>query len=111
MECLDNRSVEPSGFGGQGRWLLCEFTKGVLVLLRPTAVDSHRLLEGRVVWGDEQAFFSGHHKDLVAHVEVQAISQVLGEGGTDGATHLAERDSADHGTSTELKGRGWSLKG
>ena len=96
MECLDNRSVEPGGFGRQRRKLLCEFTKGVLVLLRSTAVDDHRLLEGRIVWGDEEALLSGDDEDLIAHIEMQAVSQILGERGTDGATHLAERDSADH---------------
>ena len=96
MEGLDNGSVEPSRFGRQGRGLLREFTKGVLVLLGPTAIDGHRLLESRIVGSDEEALVGGDDEDLIAHIEMEAVSQILGEGSTDGATHLAERDSADH---------------
>ncbi len=53
MKRLDNRAIEPGGFGRQGRRLLGEFTKGVLVLLGPAAVDSHRLLKGWIVRGNE----------------------------------------------------------
>ena len=96
MECLDNDPVEPSRFGRQGRGLLREFTKGVLVLLGSTAVDGHRLLECRIVGRDEEALFSGDDKHLIAHIQMETVSQILGEGGADGATHLSERDSTDH---------------
>ena len=96
MKGLDNGPVEPSGFGRQERRLLREFTKGVLVLLRPATVNGHRLLKARIVRGDEEALLSGDDEDLVSDIEMETISQVLGDGGTDGATHLTERDSAGH---------------
>lgn len=106
MKRLDNRTVEPGGFGRQGRKLLRELTKGILVLLGPSAVNSHRLLEGRIVRGDEQALLGSDDEDLIACIEMQTVSQILGESGTDGATHLAKRDSADHKYLERLKGRG-----
>jgi len=80
MKCLDNWAVEPGGLGWQRRRLLCEFTKGVLVLLRSTAVGSHRLIKGWIVRGEEEALLGGDNEYLVAYIEMQTVSQIAPSG-------------------------------
>lgn len=78
MKCLDKRALKPGGFGWQGRRLLREFTKGVLVLFRPAAVGRHRLIKSRIVRGDEDTFLGSDHEYLITYIEMQTVSQILG---------------------------------
>jgi hypothetical protein len=93
MDRLDDQPFDPPGLTHAS---LGEGAEGVAVFLGSARSDRQRVLEGRIVRGQQDTALGLDGKDAIAWGQAEALGHVLGQGCSYGSPDLPESDFFSH---------------